>query len=464
VFGSSLAIDPRASRGGPPSRSCRLTLALVVALLCSAALPRAAGSVPREWPEGTDTLSFTNVDGLILVRAHLVGRPLGPERSESRPVREEVADTTGWFVVDSGSGFLAIDAQLAVRLGLIDSVPSRPVDFAERALQRFEIGHLQADQISPVAVFDAGIIRRVTGREVLGLIGYRVIRDRVLWIDYSAEQLALIPAGSEVSESDALAVAESRRIVGTALSSAAIPVRFRLTGDGKIVLQGRVTPKRGGRATPWLNLVLDTGASKSTLFEDRIDPRSHVESWRPVMRGLVAPTLEASSTARLSRVRRIEIRGTAGIATATETEVALLRNPLARQLEELAGEPIHGLLGYSFLERFRVSCDYPHRVLWLDPIQDFRDPHPLEHSQVGVQVEGIDGTLRVAAVIEDSPAARAGIAQGDVIVAVDGKSVRDVPPSEIDRLLEGPPGTVIRLTLRHGTTERTLSLRRRQLL
>ena len=416
------------------------------------------------WPEGTDTLSFTNVDGLVLVRARLVGRPLGPERSVARPVAEQVVDTTGWFAFDSGSGFMAIDAPLAVRLGVIDSLPPRPVDFAARPLSRFEIGNLEADQLAPIAVFDASIIRRATGREVLGLIGYRVVRDRIVWIDYAESRMALIPAGMDVNDSDALAVAGSRRIMGSNLSPAAVPVRFRLTGDGKIMVQGRVTPIRGGRVTPWLNLVLDTGASKSTLFEDRIDRQSRVDAWRPVLRGLVAPTLVASSSARLARVRQIEIRGTSGLAAASQTDLALLRNPLARQLEELAGEPVHGLIGSSFLGRFRVGIDYPHRVLWLDPIPNPRDPHPYEHSHVGLQVEREGDEVRVVAVVQGSPAARAGIVAGDRILAVDGRSIALVPATEIDRILEGPPGTEIRLTVLHRGAQTTMRLRRRQLL
>jgi hypothetical protein len=444
--------------GRTRARAALLVVALVIDLLA------AVSSAAASWPEGTDTLSFTNADGLVLVRARLVGRPLGSERSSSRPVPDVVVDTTGWFVFDTGSGFMAIDAPLAVRLGLIDSIPPRAVDFAERPLARFEIGNLQADQLSPVAVFDAGIIRRATGREVLGLIGYRVVRDRIVWIDYAASRMALIPAGIDVNDSDALAVAESRRIMGGALSPAAVPVRFRLTGDGKVMVQGRVTPSRGGRATPWLNLVVDTGASKSTLFEDQIDRGSRLDAWRPVLRGLVAPTLEASSTARLTRVRQIEIRGTSGLATAAQSDVALMRNPLARQLAELAGETVHGLLGDSFLSRFRLGFDYPHRVLWLDPIADLRDPHPYEHSHVGLQVEREDDDVRVVAVAEGSPAARAGIVAGDHILAVDGRSIGDLPPVEIDRIFEGPPGTEIRLTVMHRGARTTMRLRRRQLL
>ncbi|HET9326274.1 MAG TPA: PDZ domain-containing protein [Candidatus Eisenbacteria bacterium] len=353
---------------------------------------------------------------------------------------------------------------MAVRLGVLDSVPARAVDFATRALPRLEIGKLQADQLSPVAVFDAGLLNRVTDHIVLGLIGYAVIRDRILWIDYAARRVVLIPAGVDVEQSDALAVAASRRILEAALSTAAVPCRFRMTTDGKIMLRSRVTPHQGGQTTPWLNLVLDTGASKSTLFEDLMDPKINVAKWSPALKGLAAPTLLATSTARLSRVKRIEVQGTSGTASTSQTEVALLRNPIAAELAKLAGEPIHGLLGYSFLQRFRVAVDYPHRVLWLDPDPDFRDPRPYEHSHVGLQLERDRGMVRVAAVVEGSPAAQAGIKPGDEITAVDGKTLTSMNWVEVGNLFEGPAGTEIELTVRHGGVEKNHRLRRRQLL
>jgi hypothetical protein len=192
----------------------------------------------------------------------LTGRPVGAERGEPRPVSTAGVDTTGWLAFDTGAGFIALDARLAVWLGVLDSVPSRAVDFASRALPRLEMGKLQADQLSPVAVFDAGLLTRVTDHAVLGLLGYAVVRDRIVWSDYAAQRLVLIPGGVDIVESDALAVAASRRILGNALSTTAVPCRFRMTLDGKIMLRGRVTPLHGGKETSWLNLVLDTGARK----------------------------------------------------------------------------------------------------------------------------------------------------------------------------------------------------------
>ena len=50
-------------------------------------------------------------------------------------------------------------------------------------------------------------------------------------------------------------------------------------------------------------------------------------------------------------------------------------------------------IGYSLLKRFRLVVDYPDRVLWLDPIADYRDDRPLEYCQVGLQLERRDGAV-----------------------------------------------------------------------
>ena len=187
-----------------------------------------------------------------------------------------------------------------------------------------------------------------------------------------------------------------------------------------------------------------------------------VRSW-PALRGLVAPTLIETGDARLVRTRAIELQG-AKASSARGVDVAILGSRLGEALERAAGESIHGLLGYSFLKRFRVVFDYPHRVLWLDPIPAYRDDRPFEHSHVGIQLERRGALLQVVAVAEGSPAAAAGIAAGDAIVAVDGASVQGMDVIAIARLMEGRPGSSMTLTLQRGERERTYRLRRRRLL
>ena len=145
-------------------------------------------------------------------------------------------------------------------------------------------------------------------------------------------------------------------------------------------------------------------------------------------------------------------------------DVLLVDSPLGRELSRVAGETVSGLLGYSFLRRFRVVCDYPHRVLWLDPLADFRDDRPFEHSHAGIQLVREGGLIRVMAVARPSPAQRAGIRSGDEIVTIDRVHAAEASLSDLARLMEGKPGTVFSVTIRRGARETPYRLRRQRLL
>ena len=62
---------------------------------------------------------------------------------------------------------------------------------------------------------------------------------------------------------------------------------------------------------------------------------------------------------------------------------------------------------------------------------------------IGVQLEKMNGEVVVAAPIQGSPAEKAGISPDDVLVAVDGKSVRGDSISEVVEKVKGPEGTMV---------------------
>ena len=88
---------------------------------------------------------------------------------------------------------------------------------------------------------------------------------------------------------------------------------------------------------------------------------------------------------------------------------------------------------------------------------------PASFAGIGVEVNSTHtrGGLEVVHVFDSSPAQRAGLQAGDVIVGVNGRSLRGVPTQTSTGLIKGPPGTEVRLTIaRKGARRRTVTVMR----
>jgi membrane-associated protease RseP (regulator of RpoE activity) len=466
-----------------------LTLLVMLALLIADPPRRdatAAGRSPAHgfiasdslhWPASSEVLRFENLEGIVLLSAGLHGRT--------------GADTTGPLALDTGAGFLAIDLGLARWLGLEDSASAtEAVDIAEHPLPRLTLGAWTMDQVEPVLTVDAEVVRRVSDRPVLGLIGQKVLRDRAVWIDYREQVVAMIPvapftdldeqsvdgAGERVGEprgsadsaraadQSAAMLRRSRELLGGVLTPRAVGVRFTLVGDGKMLVHGALSDPRPPHFSQRLNLLVDTGATKCVLFEDVLAPRVlHADAW-PALRGLSAPTLVGAAEARIARIPAIELEAEGGPLRLRSVDAGVITSELGQILSRVAHETIHGLIGYSFLKRFRVVVDYPDGVLWLDPIPGYRDDRPLEYCHVGLQLERQSGAVIVTGIAAGSPASRAGIARGDEVMAMDGDPASTLDLVALTRRMEGEPGRSLTLVIRRGTVDHTYKLVRRRLL
>jgi hypothetical protein len=457
-------------------------------------------SVVAEWPAGTAAIGFENLEGVILVKVRLEGARTGPSGRR---------DSTALLVLDTGAGFLALDRPLASLLGVADGTESSEaaIDFGAFPLQRMELGTLQLDQVSPVLTLDAAMIRQVTDRPVAGLIGQRVFVNRALWIDYRSQVLAIIPVPppSSAGESgsidrgaapsqDVRSVRSSARVkrrierarstFGAILSDSAVAVPFVIAGDGKMIVRARVANPEPPRYSTWLTWIVDTGATKSVLFEETLrDLIPAARRWSR-LRGLSAPTLVGNASAEVALIPAVDLwTGTQPPPPASATkppqdgepppgaalgvpdvDVVVIQSELADQLSNAVGQRVHGLLGYSFLKHFRVGIDYPNRVMWLDPLPRGWDERPHEYTHVGVQLERHGDAVVVVGIATGSPASRAGIKVGDEVVSVDGVSVSRGDLASLSRRLEGPAGTQVTLSIRRGAAERTYTLARRRLL
>lgn len=69
---------------------------------------------------------------------------------------------------------------------------------------------------------------------------------------------------------------------------------------------------------------------------------------------------------------------------------------------------------------------------------------------IGIEITIKDDVITVVAPIEDTPAWRAGIRAGDKILRIDDKSTKGMKITEAVKLLRGPKGTQVRLTILRG--------------
>ena len=77
---------------------------------------------------------------------------------------------------------------------------------------------------------------------------------------------------------------------------------------------------------------------------------------------------------------------------------------------------------------------------------------------LGIEVGYEDGFVKVISPIDDTPAQRAGVKAGDLIIKLDGKSVKGISLMEAVKMMRGKPGSEIVLTILREGEEKPFNL------
>jgi carboxyl-terminal processing protease len=106
--------------------------------------------------------------------------------------------------------------------------------------------------------------------------------------------------------------------------------------------------------------------------------------------------------------------------------------------KKLINEAISGML---------TGLDPHSSFLDADAFKDLQAGTQGEFGGLGIEVGAEDGAIRVIAPIDDTPAARAGIKSGDLIIKIDDKLTRGMTLTDAVKLMRGKPRTSLTLTI-----------------
>jgi hypothetical protein len=94
-----------------------------------------------------------------------------------------------------------------------------------------------------------------------------------------------------------------------------------------------------------------------------------------------------------------------------------------------ASSDFGGVIGGELLRRFKVVFDYAHKRMILEPNAHLADRFDYDMSGIRLRAEGADlKQLKVIRLVENSPAVEAGLREGDLISAIDGRPAARLYP------------------------------------
>jgi carboxyl-terminal processing protease len=153
------------------------------------------------------------------------------------------------------------------------------------------------------------------------------------------------------------------------------------------------------------------------------------------------------------------------VAAQSATDQSTLRDSMKRftDVYALVEENYADKLNTDKVDKAIYDGAIPGMLHVLDPHSNFYDPKSYAEMReeqsgkyygVGMRIQPQNNKIVVVVPMEGTPAYRAGIHPGDVIMAVDGKSTESMDSAAVATLLKGPRGTHVSVTMgREGTAK-----------
>jgi hypothetical protein len=289
----------------------------------------------------------------------------------------------------------------------------------------------------PAYVISLDSIEAQVGRPVDGIVGLDLFTRYVVEIDYVGNELRLHDPKTYIYSG----------------GGESIPLTLR---DGHFFVPARI--EMPGRPPLDGQFVVDTGGVTVTVVLTTPFAQSN---------HLPAPNQKSILDKSLSGLGG-ETKVLISRATSLTLGKLSMRNPLLYVSQDtggaLASSDYEGLIGSEILRRFKVVFDYTRSRLILEPNSHFAEPVEYDMSGISLRAYGDDlRTFKVYQVLDNSPAAEAGLRVGDVLAAVDGLSASTFTLEQFLQMTKHP-GVEHKLTIKRASRTRLVNIKTRRLI
>jgi carboxyl-terminal processing protease len=87
-----------------------------------------------------------------------------------------------------------------------------------------------------------------------------------------------------------------------------------------------------------------------------------------------------------------------------------------------------------------------------EELEDFRFQTTGKYGGIGCSMRDLGDYLAFEELLENGPAQKAGLKAGDVLLAIDGKSTKNMNDENVGKLIKGAPGTIVKFTIKNPIT------------
>ena len=260
-----------------------------------------------------------------------------------------------------------------------------------------------------------------SGYDLDGIIGSDFIKQFVVEVDYQARVLRL-------HNKDAFAYSGRGE---------AVPINFNSLGYP--LVDASVTPM-GGSAIKG-RFVIDLGSGGSlALHTPFVASNNLLGAGLKTIKSIGTGGAGGKVTGQVGRVSELSF----GSFKIKEPTTLFSQD----QGGALASTQLAGNIGQQIMGRFRIFLDYGRARIILEPAKTYADPFDRAYAGFALQADDKNyRTFRITEILENSPAAEAGLQKDDVIIKIDGQQ-SDITLSRLNELFEQPVSR--KITIRRG--------------